>query len=474
MKSLATPLIYTTGRLLLAALLCATPTASAASCAAPPEIQTAHPTISGYLRLAHWFNENHRADCAIAAFQSALKLSPGSKAALDGLAKALIATGDYQAAIRILRSAPCDQNLTLDLATSYRKAQDFDESTRVLGDGLKVWPYSDSLTAALVSLHVHQYHFAAARTLAEDLARHKPTDIEAQRIYLRTLVITGELDTAAPLGHKLLALAPKDADLLNLNGFVERKAGDYAAARKHLEESVALNPDDYNSRVNLGLVLAQLKDETGAKEQFEKALSLGATEPQVHFELSKVLRALGDSEDAERELKLFQIGLKAEADKSQAVLKATQAAEAQKNGDRQKAADLYREACAAEPDDAGLAYRLSVVLGELSDLPGQRAALEQALKDDPDFALAHYDLGYIEFQGGNNAAAEEQFRLVVKGAPDNARAWVALAAVLATESQLSEARQAVAHALQLEPNSAAALDLNSKLATAQQKQQIER
>jgi Flp pilus assembly protein TadD len=183
-----------------------------------------------------------------------------------------------------------------------------------------------------------------------------------------------------------------------------------------------------------------------------------------------VLRTLGDSEGSQQQLKLFQQGLKAEADKSLSVLKATQAAEAQENGDNQKAANLYREACAAEPNDAGLAYRLSAMLGDLGDLPGQRAALEQALKADPNFVLAHYDLGYIWFRDGNNAAAEEQFRLVVKAAPDNARAWVTLAAVLATESRLPEAQQAVANALKLEPGNAAALDLSKKLAAAQQQQ----
>ena len=152
------------------------------------------------------------------------------------------------------------------------------------------------------------------------------------------------------------------------------------------------------------------------------------------------------------------------------MLKATQAEEAAKNGDNQKAADLYREACAAQPDDAGLAYRLAVVLGDLGDFAGQRAALEQAIEADPKFVLAHYALGYMEFQSGDNAAAEEQFRLVVKDVPDNAKAWVSLAAALATESRFEEARQAVANALKLEPDNATALDLSKKLANAQQQQ----
>jgi hypothetical protein len=34
-----------------------------------------------------------------------------------------------------------------------------------------------------------------------------------------------------------------DADLLVMNGFLKRKAGDYSAARKHREEAVTLNTD---------------------------------------------------------------------------------------------------------------------------------------------------------------------------------------------------------------------------------------
>jgi Flp pilus assembly protein TadD len=299
--------------------------------------------------------------------------------------------------------------------------------------------------------------------LAEKLARQKPRDIEAQRIHLRTLVITGNTDLAAPLGRKLLALAPHDADFLNLNGFLERKAGDYAAARKHLEEAVAVNPNDYNSRVNLGLVLAQLNDNAGAKQQLERAVQLGATEPQVRFELAKVLRALGETDEARQQLKLYQQKLKEDADQSLAVLKATQAEEAAKAGDKRKAADLYREACAAEPNDPGLAYRLSLVLGDLADRAGERAALEQAIQADPNFVLAHYALGYMDFQDGNNPAAEQQFRLVVKSAPGNAQAWISLAATLGTESRFQEAQDAVANALKLEPNNAGALELSKKL-----------
>jgi len=429
-------------------------------------IQLDRGQMDAHLLLATVLASLGRDKDAVAQWQSALLIDPASKKALDGLAKSLISIGDYEAVIGRLRVEARDENLTLDLAVAYRKAEQFDEAAQVLTDGLKSYPNSVSLAGALVSLDAHQSHYAAARARAEELALGHPEDLEAQRIYLRTLVVTGDNEAALPVGRKLLALAPQDADLLNLNGFLERKAGDYPAARKHLEEAIELTPNDFNPRVNLGLVLVQLKENASAKEQLEKAIALGATEPQVHFELAKALRALGETEEAQKQLRLFQEGLKAEADQSLAVLKATEAAEAAKNGDNRKAADLYREACAAEPNDAVLAYRLSVALGELEDRAGQRAALDDAIRKDPNMVGAHYDLGFLEFRSGNNTAAEEQFRLVVKQVPENVQAWVSLAAVLATESRFPEARDAVASALKANPKNPAALDLNRKLTEA--------
>jgi len=406
---------------------------------------------------------------AAGEWQAALKIDPSSKEALDGLARSLIAAGDPGTAIQALRSAQLDEKLTFDLATAYKQAGMYDEAAQALNHGLESFPDSDALTRALVTLNVEESHFEAATLLAEKIARTKPDDLEAQRIYLRTLVITGNDDAAAPLGRKLLALAPHDADLLNLNGLLEQKAGDFAPARQHLEEAVALNPNDYNPRVNLGVVLAELKDAAGARQQFEKAIELGTDEPQVHFELAKVLRTLGDMQAAQQQLALYQQKLKEKSDLAVAVSKATEAADAIKSGDNSKAADLYRQACAAQPQNAGLAFRLAMALNSLGDLNGERAALEQAVKADPHFVLAQYQLGYMDFQAGEYAAAERQFQLTVEAFPDNAQAWISLAATLRAEMRLDEARAAVDHALKLEPDNAAALALSKKLAEAQQR-----
>jgi Flp pilus assembly protein TadD len=390
--------------LVLAAVLCAGLPASAQSCSGPPRLEAelaVRPSAEAYAVLGNWFDENRLPNCAVEAFEAGIKLDPTSIKTLDGLAKALISIKDYETAINRLRSAPSDQNLILDLAVAYRKAQRFDEAAQVLTEGLKSYPDSIALTGALVSLYAHESRNAAARELAEDVARRNPNDIEAQRIYFRTLIVTGDNDAAAVLGPKLLVLAPHDADFLNLNGFLERKAGDYDAARKHLVEAVALSPSDFNPRVNLGLVLVELHDAAGARTQLEKAIELGANSAQVHFELAKVLRTLGETEEAQRQLKLYQQTLKEESDQSLAVLKATEAAEAAKPETTGRPPISIAKPAQAEPNDAALPYRLALVLRDLGDGPGERtAALEQAIAIDPDLFAAQYALGYLEFQAG--------------------------------------------------------------------------
>lgn len=420
--------------------------------------------LKAHLLLAAALAQLDRSHEAEAEWSAALEIDPASKPALDGQARILLATGDYASVIRSLRNTARDENLNTDLAIAYRRSGMLDEEEQTLKQGLSVDPDSDAMTATLVALWVDESHFEAATALAKKIASQKPRDLEAQRIYFRTLVITGDNDPALRLGRKLLTEAPHDADLLNLNGLLEKRAGDYPAARRLLEEAVALNPNDYNARVNLGTVLTALNDPASAKTQLEKALALGTDEPQVHFELAKVERTLGETEAAQQQLALYQQKLKLRSDRAFANSKAAEAAQAVKAGDNQKAAGLYRQACAAAPQDASLAYQLALVLDNLGDRAGERAALEQALEANPHFVLAQYQLGYMDFQAGDNAVAERHFRLTLQDVPGNIQAWISLAAVLAAQSRFGEAQDAVDHALKLEPNNPAALSLSRKLA----------
>jgi tetratricopeptide (TPR) repeat protein len=420
-----------------------------------------------HLLLASALSGLDRVNDAFAEWQAALRIDPNSKMALDGIAKILLAAGDNETVIAQLSGMNLDENLTLDLATAYGRTGQFNDAARVLNQALKTYPNSATLTSSLVAIYVKQLRLEDADKVAEQLARRNPRDIEAQRVYLQVLVLNAENQTAAPLARKLLAQVPHDADFLYLNGVLERATGDFAIARKQLEEAAKLDPNRYSTRFNLGCTLEQLQDNAGAKEQLQKAIELDPTEPESRFELAKVLRKLGETDAAQQQLVLYQKLLKDQSDHTTAAQKSTQAAEAVRAGDKQKAVTLYREAIAALPDNAGLLYQLALVLNDLNDVQGERTALEQAVKIDPAFALAQYQLGNLDSRDSDTSGAEKQYRLAIKASPGYVQAWLALAATLAMESRIPDALQAVDSALKIAPDNSEALELRKNLAAGQ-------
>lgn len=402
-------------------------------------------------------------------WQAALRIDPTSTMALDGIAKILLAAGDNETVIAQLSSVPLDENLTLDLALAYGRAGRLDEAARVLNQGLKTYPNSTALTSSLVSVYVKQVRLQEAEKVAERFSRRKPRDIEAQRIYLQVLVLNAENQTAVPLARKLLAQAPHDADFLYLNGVIERANGNFSAARKHLEEAAKLDPNHYSTRFNLGCTLEQLQDNAGAKVQLQKAIESDPSQAESHFELAKVLRKLGESDAAQQQLVLYQKQLKDQSDRTIAAQRSTQAAEAARAGDKQKAAALYREATEVLPDNAGLRYQLALVLKDLNDIKGERDALEQAVKIDPAFSLAQYQLSYLDSRDGDKVGAEQRLRQAIKAAPGYVQAWIALAATLAAESRIPDALEAVDNALKIAPDNSEALELRKTLVAGQTK-----
>jgi Flp pilus assembly protein TadD len=382
----------------------------------------------------------------------------------------LLAQGDYRSVIGLLQSAPADEALALDLAEAYDKIGAQDEAVKTLSDALERSPSSLDLSRELVVLLIAQNHFEDGTRIAKQAVQQHPGNPEAEKLYLHVLV-NDDVEHATPLAKKLLASFPHDFEVLYLNGVLEREAGEYEIARKHLEEAVSLNPNHYNSQYNLGMVLAELKDPQGARRHLEKAIALGATEPQIRFKLAAVLRTLGETKLAQQQLELYQQEQQARQNRTLVATRSAAAANELASGDPKKAVALYREAVALSPKDAMLEYKLSVALDKTGDTEGERAALEQVVQLDPDFALAHNQLGYLASRSGDHASAEEHFRQAVRAAPAFLQAWVSLAATLGMESRFSEAQDAVGTALRIDPKNEEALHLREELTAAAQARQ---
>lgn len=406
-------------------------------------------------------------------WRAVLTVDPASTTALDGLCNSLIDRNDPTAAIDLLLPAKAKRglttDLTLDLARAYGIAQMLDDAGAALQEALAKdpdGPNSLRLANALATVYVRQKRFQDAEILMKAYLDRHPTEIDAQVLYLRILVLNEDHAKAIPLGRKLLAIAPRNFDALYLNGILERESGAYEAARDHLREAVALKPDDYSARYNYGTALLQLRDAAGAKEQLRKAVALDESQADARFQLALALRALGETQAAQEQMKSYQRLSVSDAERARAATEAELAAQKLAAGDAQQAVGLYRQAVADTPQDPMLHYLLSTALRQAGDAAGERASLEQTVKLDPTFALAQNQLGYLDFRSGAYPAAELHFRQAVESAPTFADAWINLAATLASEGRLPEAREAAASALRRDPKNAQALQLAQDLNAA--------
>jgi tetratricopeptide (TPR) repeat protein len=414
--------------------------------------------------------ERNRPEEAKREWQQALDLDPGSVSALDLLSRAEIADGDDDRAIELLRASPAavanSEDLTLDLALAYGKAGRLDDAEALLTQSLHAHPASERLNAGLVTVLVQQTRIEQAEALARAFAAKHPRDQAARRNELEMLVLNNDDKAAEPLAASLLASSPHDAEILYLNGILERRRNDPAAARGHLEEAARLDPNRFSVHAQLGFALAALHEDHAAADEFERALALGDTDPPTRFALASSLRNLGQTERAQEQLKLYQRQLAANAAAKLASAKSAQAAEALAAKHPDEAVALYREALTAAPGDALVEYRLSVALDRSGDLAEEEQALEKAVALDPGMAIAHNQLGYLATQRGDPAAAEREFRLAVAASPAFTGAWISLAATLGIEHRLPEAREAVASALKIDPTNRSALSLRDALGAA--------
>ncbi len=397
-------------------------------------------------------------------WRQALKIDPKSATALEGLSADLLAREDFSGAVLLLTDAPRTQKLSIRLAQALGRLNLNSQAHEVLQQALNASPNSVPLAIAMTNVLMGLGRFQDAINLLQHAVDTNPRNQEAQVELFRVLVLTNRVYQARPMGLKLLESRPKDPGVLYLNGIVFRTVGDYPKAKTVLEQAVAINPNYFNSRYNLGMVLVFLKEWQPAKEQLEKAIELGAPQPQVHYELARALRALGENDRAQQELQIFQ---KMKGDK-EAMMEASNASiqgdKLLADGKLQEAIATYRSSVDSAPDNAEFKYKLSVALHQLGDSEGEREQLEAAVKLDPSLAAAQRELGYLLSRSGDTAGAINHFKLAVEAAPEWVEAWVNLAAQLAIDGQYTDARTAIDHALRLDPGNEQAQKLHDRLA----------
>jgi tetratricopeptide (TPR) repeat protein len=423
--------------------------------------------IRPHLALADVMNRLKQPAEAETEWRAALAIDPDSAPALDAFSQYFLDRKDYASVIALLDKPGSSRVRTplesLNLGMAYAGTVQLDAAIKVLREGLDNDPGSPPISHELsLALMLHGRQDEAFAVLQMALDKH-PDDLATQILYLRFMVSSHNAK-ATQFAHQLLAAYPRHWEVLYLNAILESHEGNFPAARAHLELAIDLNPGYSQSHAELGSILARAGDLPGAKEHLEEAIALGDTDPEVQFQLAMALKRLGDTAQAQQKLAIYQQLKTARTDKVQAAGKAEEGDQAMAAGNPAEAASLYREAIASDPDEPLLAYKLSRALDKLKDIAGERAALQRAIELNPNLAEAQNQMGYLADRDGDPAQAEGYFRAAVRASPSYVAAWINLAATLAGESKMQDAREAVGHALAIDPDNAQARQLSQALA----------
>jgi len=419
--------------------------------------------IKPHLVLASLLDEGGKSAEAEQQWRLALGIDPVSIPALEGLSADLLAREDYAAVIVLLRNAPRTVKLSINLSQALGNLNYLDDAAKVLNEAMQQNPQSfdlvKAMTVALVSMHRYE---EAIKLLQMTVDAH-PENIDAQVELFRILVLTNHFDRASKLAPVLLPLRPHDSEVLYLCGSVARAMGDNDKAKALLEQAVGIDPNSFYSRYNLGMVLVLLHEWKEAEENLNKAVELGVPLPEVHFELAKALKGLGQTERATSEMAIYQQMKKSDETALEAASAVAQGDKDLADGKISEATRHYRDAAEQEPKNAAYKFKLSIALRKAGDAAGERAQLEEAVRLDPKLAGAQDRLGYLLSREGDTDGAVARFRLAVQAAPAWPEAWIHLSGELAMGAHFAEAQQAVAKALELDPNNALAKRLSDRL-----------
>ena len=436
-------------------------------------------------------NQAGQSEQAEAAFRRVLKVHPDAVPALAGLSEALLAEKRYMAVISALKDAQPDEVLQLNLAIAYSKNNQLDQARDILSSIVKEHPTYAQAHLNLGILYTEQSRYREAVDEFQAALKIDPNDDIARSSCIKALIILGEVDSALPMAQEHLRRNPENAEGLYLFGAVQRERGQYTDAVRVLTKAVTLQPNSFDSRYNLGFSLAKLGRREEARKQLEGALKLKPDSTEARFQLASVLRAMGFKNEAEAQLKAFQAGKNESVSQDVAGVKVNQANQYLTSGEAQKAVALYREAIVADPKNGRTYYDLAIALDRLSDVAGERDALEKsisldeqfalsrnqyglillqanelkkaeaqlkkAIELDPQFAEAQSNLGVLYGRQGRNEEAEKQFRHATQDNPQYTQAFINLGLILASESRFSEAHEVFQHALSQQPSNPGAM-----------------
>jgi protein O-mannosyl-transferase len=262
----------------------------------------------------------------------------------------------------------------------------------------------------------------------------------------RQTKVYGSLET---LWDDTLAKNP-DAWLAHNNlGIVLRDRGDVSGAIAHYQEAIRLNPNYELAHNNLGVALKNQGKLDEAMAQYEIAVKLNPRFPDAYYNLGVVQDILGKNNEA---LASYQQALSLEPDSFEPHYAA--AGLLARMGKIPEAVDQYTQALAIQPDSVKAHNKLGIILAQQGNLQDAIQQWSETLQLDPGNSEAHYNMGIALEKLGRDDDAIEQYRESIRITPNFFQPHYALGKTMMRLGKIPEALEQLSDAVAIQPDSA--------------------
>jgi len=431
-----------------------------AAIAAKPDSASAHFALGTLL-----YDEKKLA-AAATEFDAVIRIDPNFPGAVISRAQVLLSQGNAPAAVTMLESALAQPvaaeqlvPITVALALAYSETGETAKAVQTMQGLVAAHPDSADAHMGLGTIYADADPANLEGAIAEfrEALRLDPSKDEARLALGRALISQQKFSDALVPLKEYIEHGPRDFQGYYAAGLAYRGLRQSDSAIEMLQKAARLVPESYEARYELGMALAAAGQNERAIRELQVAEKIRPSAPDPHDQLARLLAKTGQEELARKEHAEYA-ALVSRGDPNAAAGKLNERAnQLLAAGNARAAANAYREALRADPNNPQLHYNLSLALDQLGDRTAEHQELEKAVQLDPDLAVAHNQLGVLALQKNQTAEAEQEFKKAIAGDPRYAEAQNNLGVLYSREGKDQDAASLYQQAIDSDPKYTKAL-----------------